>query len=299
MSKRESITRYSLIIKRLRKSAATFDEISDYLAYQSELEEYKFTISKRTFQRDLNDIREVYKVDILFDKSQKRYYIDSEDKPEINDRILEAFDVYNALNISERLSNRIHFGRREPHGAHHLYDALNGIQKHVRLRFLYRSFTEDENTLRLVEPYALKEFKGRWYLIGKDTDDQAVKSFGLDRMDDLELTRQKYEYPADFDIDRYYAHCYGIMSANSEKPYTVHLWFNQLQGRYIKSLPLHTSQKILSDSAKGLLVELTLFLTYDFIMELLSMGGNVKVIQPRELIDQVKKAHKEGFTLYQ
>jgi predicted DNA-binding transcriptional regulator YafY len=114
MSKRESITRYSLIIKKLRKCPSTFEEIADFLSLQSELEEYNFNISKRTFQRDLNDIREVYKIDIQFDKSQKHYFIEYDEHPEINERILEAFDTFNALNMSDRLSNDIHFEKRKP-----------------------------------------------------------------------------------------------------------------------------------------------------------------------------------------
>lgn len=59
MSKKESLIRYNLIIKKLRKFHATFEEIMAYLAFESALQEYDFNVSKRTFQRDLNDIRTV------------------------------------------------------------------------------------------------------------------------------------------------------------------------------------------------------------------------------------------------
>ncbi len=51
MSKRELITRYSLIIKKLRRNPATFNEISEYLLLESELQEYNFNVSKRTFKK--------------------------------------------------------------------------------------------------------------------------------------------------------------------------------------------------------------------------------------------------------
>ena len=80
MSKRESIARYNLIIKMLRKHPATFEEITDYLSLESELQEYNYTISKRTFQRDLEDIRSLYNIYIQYDFSRKVYYLEFDDE---------------------------------------------------------------------------------------------------------------------------------------------------------------------------------------------------------------------------
>lgn len=97
MSRREAIYRYNLIIQKLRKGPATFAEISGYLQRESELQEYKFNMSLRTFQRDINDIRTIYDIDISCNRSQKKYCIDTEGQQEVQDRILEAFDTMNAL----------------------------------------------------------------------------------------------------------------------------------------------------------------------------------------------------------
>lgn len=297
MSKRESITRYSLIIKKLRKHPATFEEIADYLDRQSELEEYNFNISKRTFQRDLNDIREVYKIDIQFDRSQQHYYINDDEHPEINERILEAFDTFNALNMSDRLSNAIFFEKRKPQGTDNLYGILHAIRNNLRLRFQYRSFWHEETTVRLVEPYALKEFRYRWYIVGKDLKDNKIKTFGLDRISEVEITKQKFETP-DFDVNEYYRNCFGIISPNGAAPRKIELWFNATHGKFIKSLPLHESQRVIRDDEEGLVIELVLYLTHDLVMELLSYGGNVKVLKPKELVEQVKMAHEKGYAVY-
>lgn len=298
MSKRESITRYSLIIKKLRRNPSTFEEIADYLERQSEFEEYDFNISKRTFQRDLNDIREVYKIDIQYNRSLQHYFISDDEHPEINERILEAFDTFNALNMADRLSNDIHFEKRRPKGTEHLHGILHAMRNKVKIKFSYSSFLEEGQTVRFIEPYALKEFKYRWYVIGKDLKDDKIKTFGLDRIDELEITKQQFVLPVDFNVNEYYKYCFGIISPNSEKPQKVQLWFNAVQGKFIKSLPLHDTQQIIKDSDDGLEIELTLFLTYDLIMELLSYGGNVKVIKPRKLIEQVRIAHEEGYQIY-
>jgi len=101
MSKRESIARYNLIIKKLRKSPTNFSMklIQDYLLFESELQGYNFNVSKRTFQRDIEDISSLYNIDIVYDFSRKVYYIDFDEQSEVNERIFEAFDTFNALNI--------------------------------------------------------------------------------------------------------------------------------------------------------------------------------------------------------
>ena len=298
MSKRESIARYNLIIKKLRKHPASFAEISDYLAFESELQEYNFNVSKRTFQRDLEDIRSLYNIDIQFDFSGKVYFIEFDDQPEINERILEAFDTFNALNITDRLSNHIHFEKRRPQGTEHLYGLLHAIKNQVQIKFTYQKYWADELTERMVEPYALKEFKNRWYVLANDLKDNRVKSFALDRLTDLEITKRKFQFPNDFNINEHYKYCFGIISPNGLKPQEVILSFDPFQGKYIKSLPLHESQQILIDNEDELRIKLTLFITHDFFMELLSYGENLKVIEPESLINDLKSTFKNVLKLY-
>ena len=200
MSKREAVARYNLIINKLRNRPSTFSEISDYLVLESELQGYDFNVSKRTFQRDLEDIRSLYNIDIQYDFSRKVYYIDYEEKPEVNESILEAFDVFNALNITDRLSDYIHFEKIKPKGTENLYGLLHAIKNQFQVSFTYQKFWENESSYRTVEPYALKEFKNRWYLIAHDLNDNYVKVFALDRLTDLEITRKKFQRPDDFNV---------------------------------------------------------------------------------------------------
>lgn len=298
MSKRESITRYHLIIKKLRKQPATFKEISDYLSFESELQENNFNVSKRTFKRDLEDISSLYNIDIVYDFSRKVYFIDFDEQPEVNERILEAFDTFNALNISDRLSNFIHFEKRRPQGTENLYGLLHAIKNKVQISFSYQKFWEAEITQRIAEPYALKEFKNRWYVLANDLKDKKVKSFALDRLSELEITKKKFQLPNDFIVNEHFKYCFGIISPNEHKPQEVILSFDPFQGKYIKTLPLHESQVILKDNEDELLIKLTLFVTHDFFMEILSFGDNVKVIQPVSLIAEIKIAYENALKLY-
>jgi len=298
MSKRESIARYNLIIKKLRKQSYSFTEISDYLAFESDLQGYNFNVSKRTFQRDIIDIRSIFNIDIQYDFSKKVYYIDFDEQPEVNKRILEAFDTFNALNISDRLSNYIHFEKRRPQGTENLYGLLHAIKNKVQISFSYQKFWEDKITQRITEPYALKEFKNRWYILANDLKDKKVKSFALDRLTELVITKKKFQLPNDFNVNEHFKYCFGIISPNEHKPQELILSFNPFQGKYIKTLPLHESQEILKDNEKELLIKLTLFVTHDFFMEILSFGANVKVIQPASLISGIKKSYENALKLY-
>jgi predicted DNA-binding transcriptional regulator YafY len=298
MSKRESIARYNLIIKKLRKQPATFPEISDYLAFESELQEYNFNVSQRTFQRDLVDIRSVYNIDIQYDFSRKVYHIDFDEQSEVNERILEAFDTFNALNISDRLSDYIHFEKRRPQGTENLYGLLHAIKNKVQISFSYQKYWEDEITHRIAEPYALKEFKNRWYVLANDLKDRKVKSFALDRLTELEITRKKFQLSNDFDVNEHFKYCFGIISPNEHAPQDVILSFDPFQGKFIKSLPLHESQMVLEDNEDELRIKLKLFVTHDFIMELLSFGDHVTVIQPAALIEEIKNTYSNALKLY-
>jgi len=298
MSKRESISRYNLIIKKLRKTPASFNEISDYLKFESELQSYNYNVSLRTFQRDLEDIRSIYNIDIRYSKTTKVYFIEFDDQPEVTERILEAFDTFNALNISDRLSNYIHFNKRRASGTENLYGLLHAIKTKVQISFTYEKYNNDEITQRNVEPYAVKESRHRWYVIAYDLNDKTVKSFALDRLTNLEISRRPFQQAQTFDVSEYYRHSFGIIGPDNMKPQDIILEFNPYQGKYIKSLPLHESQKIISDTSEGLTVHLRIIPTLDFVMELLSMGMNVKVIKPKSLVKEVCEIYKKALQQY-
>lgn len=299
MSKREAIARYNLVIQKLRKKPATFEEISDYLDRESEFQSYDFRISKRTFQRDLNDIRSIFSIDIQFNRSQKVYFIEQDAEPEAQTRILEAFDLFHALNLSDRLSDRLLFEKRKPSGTEHLFGVLHAIKNKYCIRFVYQKFWEDERSIRLLEPFALKEFRSRWYILGKDLKDSRIKVFALDRLSELEITKQTFQFPVHFNSHEVYKHAFGIILPDEEIIEKIELSFTPFQGKYIKSLPLHESQHVLIDNDNEFRIALNMYVTHDFIMEILSLGCEVKIIEPAWLIEDVKKRLKKSLSQYE
>ncbi|KAA3436728.1 helix-turn-helix transcriptional regulator [Rufibacter hautae] len=305
MSKRGYISRYLMVLRRLKaKPYSTYEELKGYMEnqygyLQMQDDTLDFKMSIRTFQRDIKEIRDLFGIDIEYSKARKGYHIIQTESENLNfQRMLEAFDMFNSLNLAHDLRQYVHLESRRPQGTENLYGFLHAIKNRFRVRFTYQKFWEEAVSNRAVEPYAMKEFKNRWYVIAKDSKDGNIKSFALDRLSDLEITNFSFVYPNDFNIEEMYRTFFGIISPFGEVPQDIILSFDPFQGKYIKTLPLHHTQKIITSNDEELRVSLNLCITYDFMMELLSFGDSMKILQPESLAMDVKSAHEKAFGQY-
>ncbi|WP_439516072.1 helix-turn-helix transcriptional regulator [Sediminibacterium sp.] len=286
------------------KPYSTYEELQAYIENQFDYlqmqdDNLQIGFSKRTLQRDIKEIRNVFGIDIEYSKSQKGYFISQNENENMNfQRMMEAFDMFNSLNLAQDLTPFIHLEKRRPQGTENLYGLLHAIKNRLQIKFNYQKFWEEELSQRFVEPYALKEFKNRWYIMAKDSKDNNIKSFALDRLTNLEITNQTYQYPDNYSIEQSYRYCFGIISPNDEEPQDIILSFDPFQGKYIKTLPLHNTQQVLVDNDEEMKIKLKLCLTHDLVMELLSFGDNMKVIEPKSLADQIKQAHEKAYRQY-
>lgn len=305
MSKKGYISRYLLILKKLRqKPYSSFEELTRYLdtqfSYlQMQDETLNVGISKRTLQRDLREIRNIFGIDIEYSKREKGYFLNENEAERMNfERMMEAFDMFNSLNMAQDLTGFVHAEKRRPQGTENLYGVLHAIKNKLQVRFSYHKYWEDEITARFADPYALKEFKHRWYLLAKDNGDGRIKSFALDRLSQLDISSDYFSYPNNYNVEESFRFCFGIIHADEDEPQDIVLSFDPFQGKYMKSLPLHHTQQVIADNDKELKIKLRLFITDDFLMEILSFGNTVKVIQPQALIDQIKLTHEKAFYQY-
>ena len=298
MSKRDYILRYLTIIKKLRnKRLATFEEIRGHLYEQEGISGYKLDISLRTFQRDLNDIRSLFNIDIKFNRVSGVYYIYDDEETDLNNRMLEAFDLFNTMNMADNLVQHIQFEKRRPQGTEHFYGLLHAIKNHLVIKFTHQKFWEDEPTNRTVEPFSLKESQNRWYLIAKDHKDNRVKTFGLDRIHDIEITKQLFEIPANLNLKEMFKYSFGIISSEGQ-PVEIVLSFDPEQGKYIKTSPLHETQQVITDNDEEFRIRLKLHITHDLIMNMMSYGETLKVISPKSLTDTIIKNYKSALDIY-
>ena len=299
MSQRETLLRYSTIIKKLRSGPANLKEIQLHLDNESELQGYDLNTSARTFQRDLDDIRSLFQIDIRYDFSVKKYRIESTENEEYNERILDAFDTINALHLNDGMSNFLDFEKRRASGLEHFHGILHAIKNRYQLNFVYQSFWKEEAYIRKTNPYLLKEFKGRWYLISKDLRDEKVKTYALDRFQNLDITKKRFSYPAGLDPREKFRNSFGIISSvDGSVPERLVLSFDPHQGQYVKTQPLHHSQKILIDDDFEFRIELRVFVAFDLLKELLSFGAGLRVIEPQSLVDMIKEEHQAALGRY-
>jgi predicted DNA-binding transcriptional regulator YafY len=202
--------------------------------------------------------------------------------------MLESIDTINTLKMVSDITQYMFFEKRRAHGTHHFYGLLHAIKNRMVITLTHHKFDSELPAERLVEPYALKESKGRWYLLAKDRKDRRVKTFGLDRITGFQTTPGRFDYPANLDVNEMFRYCFGVINPDDEAPDEIVLSFEPGQGKYIMSYPIHESQAVVRDTLKELRIKLNLYITHDLVMEILSYGKAVKVISPKRLAKQIK-----------
>lgn len=301
MPKQTFLTRFDAIIDRLERSPATFEEIANYLQRL-----YDFggkdiqQISQRTFQRDIQDIKEQLGIEIKNKrKGDNRYYIvEADEDIQTNRRMIDGFRINNAIASAKNNDKIILLEQRKANGIEHFNQLLLAIQNKKIVKFTHTKYYETESTIRTVHPLALKESLGLWYLLAVDTKDNNLKTFGLDRVTVLDVLKASFKVKYDYDFNKLYKHSFGVIALENKLPQTVQLQFKFEQGLYVKNYPIHYSQTLISSNKSTLTFEYAIYITYDFIMEILKYGSEVKVLQPLSLVKEIKNILSKNLSQY-
>ncbi len=233
MSKIDILIRHSVIIQRLKRSPATLKEINQHLAQESELTGHHLEVSDRTFTRDKIDILSIWRINLECDKSNNKYYIDSMDENSSSLRLLDTFITAYAINSTTGYSQFLQLEDYAVSGSENFHGILHAIKNNLQIQIFYQSYWSDTELDRIVNPYLLKEFKNRWYLIGLDVKKQAIRTFALDRLKNLEISRKKFTYPAGEQPQNYFHNSFGIISKqDGQELETIILSFSEFQGKY-------------------------------------------------------------------
>ncbi|NRT16965.1 putative DNA-binding transcriptional regulator YafY [Flavobacterium sp. 28A] len=298
MSKLIFFKRYLYIIDRLRSHPSSFTELQEYVMNKFSKADIKtdFEYSVRTFERDKKDIQKLFGIIIQYDRKDKSYCIDEE---EIEDqsvtRMMDAFSIHHALQEGNKFSPSVFLEKRKSLGTEHIHGIIHAIQNRFILKFTHQKHWDDDITERKVYPIAIKESQQRWYLIALDKKDEHIKTFGLDRISNLNITDTKFK-PISYNVEKEFKDAFGVETY--EPVQKIVLEFSWKQGNYIKSFPLHESQHILEENKKRVLIEIYIHPTHHIIMEILKLGSDVKVIEPLFLQNEVKKCIAEMGKLY-
>jgi len=298
MSVDQTLKRYNKIISLLRMRDMSYQELQDEIAMDPDAFEYNMLTSQRTLQRDIQGIASVFEIEITSDKSRNKYYIKEDIKDIQTSRIRENYELVNAIRMAKGFVNTLIFENRRHLGTEHMAGLIYAIQNNLIAEFHYLKFWDDSHSNRKVKPISLKEARNRWYLVAMDEKDGNIKNFSLDRIQELNITQINFK-PVSYNAHKAFEDSFGIINGTNEKATEVILSFTPQQGRYIKSLPLHHSQNLIQENNKEIRFSYFIKPTYDFRMELLSYGDQVKIIQPECLKKTIIENLQDALDRYQ
>ena len=243
-------------------------------------------LGERTFHRYKEAVMELFDIDIKYSRTLQGYVVanrDGVDNMAMRKWLIQTFSVSSVLHESQDLKNRILL-EDVPSGQQFLTTIVDAMREGVKLQMTYHSFHRSEPSTFEVEPWCVKLFEQRWYMLGKSEKYPEPRIYSLDRIKTLEPTESKFKLPKKFDAEKFFAGAYGIHIGDEEfEVGPVALKVDAKQRNYLRTLPLHHTQIEVESTAEYSVFEYRLCPTFDFRQKLLSMGGSVRVLAPTDL----------------
>lgn len=295
--KLEGLQRMLVIINKLKgqKRYVSRQELETYVTHRME-ERDGTPVDIRTLQRDFNEIEEMFGIHICFDKKHNGYYIDEEDdlKTEQYNRLLLNFDLLNAIDSTSNLHTYVLAEHHRPADNACLPQLIKAIKFSHPVSFRYVYVREGEKIReKKVRPHYLKEDQQRWYLLAYDNN--ILKTFSVACIRDLTvLYGETFNRNMDINVDELFKDSYGIWNQADLPVEDIELSYSALDGSFLKSVPLHSSQEVLVDNQDEFRIKLRLRITNDFVMALLARSNSLTVLRPEHLRERIRKVYEEA-----
>lgn len=294
MAKNEQMLRLLFIeefLRRRKDRGATYPEIADYLETQFAEKGLELKFTERTFQRDKLAIADVFGIQISYSRKKNAHFIEEEELELSQESVFDQLLLVEAYRETKGKADVMFFEPRRARGLEHLNGLIHAITQKKVLSFTYQKFWENEKSSKVFMPYALKEFKNRWYLLAADYQSKNpsffLKTYGLDRISDLNISNTSFKRE-NIDIEKAYKNSFGIISTLGKETQEILLKFDREQANYVKALPLHHSQTVIAENETETIFRVSLVPTYDFQREILSYGKRVQVLAPESFIQELK-----------
>ena len=280
------ITKYVWVIDTIyRRRKISFKELNE-LWLRDEISR-GVDIPKRTFDNWRSVIFDMFGINIANEnRGEYRYYIEFEE--DICNNSVRSW-LYNTLSVSHALAkiqglkNRILL-EYVPSGQEYLQPIIEAMKENRVINMTYHSYWKDEENSFDVQPYCVKLFRQRWYMVARSTYpyyyEQGPRVYALDRINDLYATEEKFKMPKDWDAQEFFNGCFGITADQRIEPQTVKMKVSAGQANYIRDLMLHESQEEIVRNDEFSIFTYYLRPSYEFIQEILWNGENVEVLEP-------------------
>lgn len=183
-------------------------------------------------------------------------------------------------------------------GLEHFTPLFNAIIDKRALRLTYKGFGHVEERIITVHPYYLKQYNKRWFLIAWNADSNFLANYAFDRIVRIDKAQVPY-MPTDINFFEYFDEMIGVSKDSRTEPQLVKLWVSLDAWPYVKTKPLHGTQRVVSVDDNGAIITIEVYLNYELQQLLLSYGENVMVLEPKELQDKIKERLTKAFDLYE
>lgn len=295
------LPKYTWLIETIRRAGKiSHKDLSDKWQRHKELSDCR-PLHRATFNRWREAIFDQFSITIDCQKTGGYLYYIANPEDIDDDRLkkwmLDSFAVGNIIGENLSLKGRI-LVDEIPSGRDYLTTILEAMKENRIVNITYRPFKKSHGFSFPIEPYCVKLFENRWYVLAHNVRYGDIRLYGLDRMEDVEVTDNTFRIPKDFDAEEFFSGSYGVVIGTGEKPEKIILRANKDHKHYLKSLPLHHSQRLIEDTGEYADFELFLSPTYDFVMKLLQVGSMIEVIEPSHLRKTMKGWISDMYELY-
>ena len=300
---------YIWLVETIHKARKiTFAEIQEKWL-RSDLSE-GVELARSTFNRHKDAIQDMFGIYIECDRQHGyKYYIGNDEELEnesVQNWLLSTLSVNNIISESLSLQKRILL-QPVPSEGELLKMVIDAMKKSVRIAVDYRKYGTDKSNHLNFEPYCLKLFKQRWYILGhfhRDATAEKPESdyfgiFSFDRIQNMRLTDVKFRIDPEFDAQDYFNECYGVLVGDDTKPQRIVIRAYGYERYYMRDLPVHKTQHEIGKGENFSDFELFMRPTIDFSGHLLSRGNQIKVLSPKWLADEIHDMHLEAALMYE
>ena len=267
-------------------------------------------LARATFNRHKAAVEEMFGIIIDCDKKDGyRYFIDNAEvlkEDSIQNWMLSTMSVHNVISESMSLQNRI-LVDQVPSQGEYLHQVIEAMKQRVKIQVTYQKYGFDDAKQLLLEPYCIKLFHQRWYLLahfhreatGAKQEADYFSVYSLDRVKDIVLTDEAFEFKPTFEPKEYFRDSYGVMVLEDVHPERVVLRAFGKEGFYLNDLPIHSSQQMLQQTEAYTDFQLYIRPTNDFCGYVLSRGKQLMVVKPQWLVDKICTMHREVLAQYE
>ena len=228
-------------------------------------------------------------------------------------RQLEDFEQFSEMSdVVSRLQDKLAISRNNRKPIIHFDSVpnlkglrlLNPLYNHIAhkqtLRIMYQSFNARSPAEYIVFPHILKEFRNRWFLFCSKASNMLLYNLALDRIVSVEPTDIPYRDNPDFDPEHFFDDVIGVSKNLKNTPRCIKFWTSPDQSKYIKTKPLHPSQRLLCENEDGSCIfRIDVVVNVEMYSVFMSYGSGVRIIYPRFAVKYIKDQLKEALDLYE